>query len=406
MFYTLINILSFTCWAVAGVATLYLPLAFIFELRRPKVPVFINAIPLVSVIVPAYNEAKVVSRCIESILCSDYPVLELILVDDGSTDETFQILKRYTRYPNVKAIGKSNGGKASALNFGLKLAQGEIIFLIDADGVFHQTTIWEMLKGFDHPEVGGVCGSDTPINLENPQTKFCKIQTHVTTGIARRALALMNCLPIISGNIGAFRRTALEKTGPLREDIIGEDLELTWRLHRLGYRVNFQPTAVVTCEVPATVNNLWKQRVRWARGFLQTVAIHWRMFFNFKRVLLSSFLLVNCLNMVCIPVFQLLIIIVAPLTLLLLDNHFLIVCSAIIGMFGAGLSFFICLVGILMEKAWRDLRYLYLVPLWVIYSLFIDFTMVWAIILQIRKVRATWDKFERTGVATKLQSQR
>jgi cellulose synthase/poly-beta-1,6-N-acetylglucosamine synthase-like glycosyltransferase len=90
----------------------------------------------------------------------------------------------------------------------------------------------------------------------------------------RRALALINCLPIVSGNIGAFRRSVIDKTGPFLEGFIGEDLELTWRVHKAGFQVNFAPLAVVLAEVPSTVKDLWKQRVRWARGLLQTIRIH------------------------------------------------------------------------------------------------------------------------------------
>lgn len=376
-----------------------LAFGFFFELRRPKQPVFDNAIPFVSVIVPAYNEAKVLARCIESILWSDYPTFELILVDDGSTDPSYAVMNRYTHHPHVLAVTKPNAGKASALNKGLELARGEIIFLVDADGIFQPFTIWNMLNGFTRSNVGGVCGNDSPINLNCMQTRLAKLQTHVSTGIVRRALSMINCLPIISGNIGAFRRTALQKTGPLREGFIGEDLELTWRLHRAGYRVNFAPAAVVSCEIPSTIRGLWKQRVRWSRGFLQTAWIHWRMFFNFKYGLIALFLPLNFISVVCIPILQLIALILFPFFLFAGNPHW-IEPKLLIGWLGLGSAFGASLFGIIIERAWRDLKYLYLVPLWVLYSLFMDCVMVWAIFLEILKAKSEWNKLERTGVVT------
>jgi cellulose synthase/poly-beta-1,6-N-acetylglucosamine synthase-like glycosyltransferase len=121
----------------------------------------------------------------------------------------------------------------------------EILFFVDADGIFTHNTIREMLNAFTSEKIGAVCGNDAPINLDRIQTHLACIQTHVGTGFVRRALAVINCLPIVSGNIGAFRRSVIEKTGPFLEGFIGEDLELTWRIHKAGYQVNFAPWAVV-----------------------------------------------------------------------------------------------------------------------------------------------------------------
>src|SRR6476646_11416464 len=122
-------------------------------------------------------------------------------------------MQRYAHLPNVTVIDKRNGGKAASLNTGIRYAHGEILFFVDADGIFTGRTIREMLKGFDSEKVGAVCGNDEPINLDRPQTHLAALLTHVGTGFVRRALASINCLPIISGNLGAFRRSVLEQTG-------------------------------------------------------------------------------------------------------------------------------------------------------------------------------------------------
>jgi len=280
----------------------YIPLSLVFELRRWRTPTHGNeTTALVSIVVPAYNEGRVIVACVESILACPYPNKEIILVNDGSTDDTLAQMQRFCDYENVVIIDKPNGGKASALNAGLARARGEFVFCVDADGIFTPNTIHAMLRAFDSPYVGAVCGSDEPVNLDRPQTHLAAIQSHVGTGFVRRALSLIGCLPIVSGNIGAFRRSALARTGGFRTGLLGEDLELTWRMHRAGYDVRFAPDALVLAEVPSTVRGLWKQRVRWARGFLQTAWLHRDMIGNPRFGPIGPFLALNLFTKVVVP---------------------------------------------------------------------------------------------------------
>lgn len=398
---TLFFALGFTCFAVGLLTLAYYPLALIFALRRRKLPVFESNTPLVSIVVPGYNEEKVIGHCVDSILASDYPRREIILVDDGSTDGTLNEMRRYEKTPGVVVIGKPNGGKASALNAGLARAAGEVIFFVDADGIFAPNTISEMLKGFESERVGAVCGNDSPVNLDRLQTRLANLQTHVGTGFVRRALATLNCLPIISGNIGAFRRGVLEKTGPFIEGFIGEDLELTWRVHKAGYRVAFQPWATVYAEVPSTLGGLWKQRVRWARGLLQTARIHRDMFFNRKYGVFGFYLPINFASMVIIPLLQLASAVLLPILVLLNRSPIELNVISIVGWLGLGLALFASVFSIALNRAWGDLKYLYVVPLWIPYSLLMDVVTLWAIILQVRGTQAQWNKLERTGVVSR-----
>ncbi|MER3457551.1 MAG: glucosaminyltransferase [Chloroflexota bacterium] len=398
---TLFFLLGFTCFAVGLLTLPYYPLALAFELRSRRPPVFKSATPLVSIIVPAYNEAKVINRCVESILASDYPWREIILVDDGSTDGTLQAMRRYDKTPGVIVVAKPNGGKASALNAGLARAQGEILFFVDADGLFAPNTIREMLNGFEHERIGAVCGNDSPINLDRLQTRLANLQTHVGTGFVRRALATINCLTIVSGNIGAFRRSVLEETGPFIEGFIGEDLELTWRVHKAGYRVAFQPWATVFAEVPSTLVGLWKQRVRWARGLLQTARIHRDMFFNPKYGPFAFYLPINFASMVVIPLLQLASAILLPILIVLNHSPIQTNVLSLIGWLGLGLALLASLFSIILNRSWGDLRYLYVVPLWVPYSLLMDIVVLWALILELRKSEAQWNKLDRTGVVSR-----
>jgi biofilm PGA synthesis N-glycosyltransferase PgaC len=419
---SLFRLLSLLIIIMGSLTLLYFPLALIASLRRRSPPVFDSSRPLVSIVVPAYNEEKVIANCVESILASDYPNLEIILVDDGSKDETYAVMKRYHNSSVVTALTKPNGGKASALNLGYNHSHGEILMFVDADGIFTRSTIDEMLALFTSDKVGAICGNDAPVNLDRLLTQLMCLQTHVGTGFVRRALAQINCLPIVSGNIGAFRRSVLEKTdpadgiplrqdiaqawevkskGPFRSGFIGEDLELTWRVHKAGYQVKFAPHAVVLAEVPSTIKSLWKQRVRWARGLLQTVGLHRDMFFNFKYGRLGLYLPINFFNMVIIPILQLLIL--SLFMLLVAMGYSPIAFDFLgiilwIGLFGV---LFVTIFSIALDKAWKDLKYLYVLPLWAPYSVMMSMVTIWAIILELRGTEAQWNKLERTGVVSR-----
>lgn len=419
---SLFRFLSLLLLVMGMLTLLYFPLALIASFRRRPPPVFNTRKPLVSIIVPAYNEEKVIANCIESILSSTYRNIEVILVDDGSQDDTYGVMKRFHALPRVLALSKPNGGKASALNLGYRHSKGEILMFVDADGIFTQNTIEEMLALFSSEKVGAVCGNDSPVNLDRLLTRLMCLQTHVGTGFVRRALAQINCLPIVSGNIGAFRRSVLEKTDPadgiplqqeiaqtwegkskvpFRSGFIGEDLELTWRVHKAGYQVKFAPRAVVLAEVPSTVKSLWKQRVRWARGLLQTVALHRDMFLNLKYGPLGMYLPINFFNMVIIPILQLVLLLLfivfwitgySPIT-----ADFLGIILWI-GLFGV---IFVTIFSIALDRAWKDLRYIYVIPLWFPYSVMMSLVTLWAIILELRGTEAQWNKFDRTGVISR-----
>ena len=400
LFYTL----GLTIFIVGLVSLLYYPLALIFALRKHNPPVFETESPLVSIVVPAYNEEKVIAHCVESILASDYPNREILLVDDGSTDNTLGEMLRFEKQPGVTVISKPNSGKASALNAGLARAKGEILLFVDADGIFAPDTISAMLKGFEEMRVGAVCGNDSPVNLDRLQTRLANLQTHVGTGFVRRALATIDCLPIVSGNVGAFRRSVLEITGPFREGFIGEDLELTWRVHKAGFKVNFQPTAKVYAEVPSTIEALWKQRLRWARGLLQTARIHPDIFFNRRYGLFAFFLPINFIAMVFIPLLQLVSAALLPVLIWFGRSPISLNILSIVGWVGLGLAFFTTLFAIALDADWQDLKYIYVIPLWIPYSLFIDVVVLRAIFLELQGTRAEWNKLERTGVVTRRDS--
>jgi poly-beta-1,6-N-acetyl-D-glucosamine synthase len=388
------GIIGMSCFAFGLISLAYLPLALAFELRRKKASW--DEYPIVSVVVPAYNEAKTIGSCVRSLLSSDYPQFEIILVDDGSTDSTPAEMKKFEGHPGIKIVLKKNGGKASALNHGYLFSKGEIIIFADADGIFGTDTIKRLVEAFVDDKIACCCGNDAPIGLHFNITKLQNLQAHVGTGYVRRALAYMNCLPIVSGNIGAFRRSVLDEIGLFKEGFIGEDLELTWRIHKAGYRVAFEPRALVRAEAPHTLKGLWNQRVRWARGFIQTLRIHHDLLF--KKSAFGFYLPLNAIAMLIIPLLQLASIMLLPVLLIFMPRAVSMSMLDLIGWLGIGFALFVAVFAIALVRAWKDLRYLWVIPLWVPYSLFIDAVMLWAIILELAGTEAKWNKVERHGI--------
>ncbi|WP_407320265.1 glycosyltransferase family 2 protein [Isoptericola halotolerans] len=382
------------------------PLAVAFELgdrrsRRRGDHTILAERPWVSIVVPAYNEAPVLENCVRSLVGGSYERLEVIIVDDGSDDGTAEIAERLEQtHPQVRAVQQANAGKGAALNRGIAEARGEILFFVDADGIFGRDTVAEMLRGFDHPRVGAVCGDDRPVNLDRVQTRLLAILSHAGTGLVRRALTMLGCLPIVSGNIGAFPRAVLAEVGGFDESTVGEDLELTWRVHRAGYRVVFRPRALVYAESPATLRTLWRQRVRWARGLLQTMRRHPDMIGNPRYRAFGLYLVVNTLTMVVMPLLQLVVLLLLPLALgaggVTVDGGLL----GRLGWLGLFVSLAVTGVAVGLNRAWPDLRHLWTLPLWPLYSTMLGLVVVGALWQEARGKTAAWNKMVRTGVVS------
>ena len=168
-----------TILVVGAIRLAQTPFALVYEARYRPLPedapphagsIFV-APPMVSVVVPAYNEAVVIENCVRSIARSQYPQFEVICVDDGSSDNTFELMEALAaQFEFVRAIRQDNAGKGAALNRGLGLARGTVVMLVDADGMFRPDTITEMVRGFDDPAIGAVCGDDRTVNLDRVQT--------------------------------------------------------------------------------------------------------------------------------------------------------------------------------------------------------------------------------------------
>jgi len=237
--------------------------------------------PPVSVIVAAYNEAKVINKTIATIMSSDYPDVDILVVDDGSKDNTAQVVRdAYGSHPRVTIIRKENGGKASALNLGIKQCRGEIVVALDADTVFAPDTIAKLVRHFHDPAVGAVSGNVKVGNRNNPLTIWQAVEYITSQNFDRRAFELLNCITVVPGAVGAWRKDAVVLAGLYSSQTLAEDTDLTFKIRRLGYRILTDNAALAYTEAPDTVRDLAKQRFRWAFGTLQCLWKHRSVLLN------------------------------------------------------------------------------------------------------------------------------
>lgn len=230
--------------------------------------------PTVSVIVPAYNEGQVITRTITSLLSQDYPALEVVLVDDGSTDDTLVAARTLEGDPRLRVITQTNGGKSSALNHGIRDATGEIIVVVDADTLLAADAIRHLVQPLADRRVGAVAGNAKVGNRVNLVTRFQAVEYITSQNLDRRAFVLLNCITVVPGAIGAWRRDAVLAAGGFRTDTMAEDQDLTLTLLRHGHRVALADRAIAWTEAPETLDALLRQRFRWSFGTLQCAWKH------------------------------------------------------------------------------------------------------------------------------------
>ena len=231
--------------------------------------------PAVSVIVPAYNEERVIIGSLERVLASSYPALQVIVADDGSKDATSELVRQhFGGDPRVTLLTMANGGKASALNRALLQARGEIIIALDADTQFLEDTIPKLVRWFVDPLIGAVAGNARVGNRINLITRWQAIEYVTAQNVERRALDALRAITVVPGAVGAWRREALDAVGGYPEDTLAEDQDLTIAIQRLGWRVAYDVEAVALTEAPETFAALGKQRYRWSFGTLQCLWKH------------------------------------------------------------------------------------------------------------------------------------
>lgn len=235
----------------------------------------------VSVLIPAFNEAKVIAASVRQILASTHRKVRIIVIDDGSTDGTSDVVRAsFAGDQRVSLVTTQNGGKARAINFGLAHADGDIIVVLDADTQFEPQTISRLVRWFADPAVGAVAGNAKVGNRLNMLTRWQALEYVTAQNLERRALATLGCITVVPGAVGAWRRDAIVKLGGFPSNTLAEDQDLTIMVQRAGYKALFDQQAIAWTEAPDTMDGLAKQRFRWAFGTLQCLWKHRRVNLN------------------------------------------------------------------------------------------------------------------------------
>jgi len=308
-FNELAHFIFYSSVALGGLRLLWIGVLAIAHRRRLAKRATANWLPdSVTAIVPAYNEASVITKTVRSLLASHYKNLKIIVVDDGSTDGTADVVRKaFAKEKRIEVISKPNGGKWSALNAGLAAAEDDIIVMLDADTIFDPDAIGLLVRHFQDPEIGAVCGHAVVGNRVNMLTRFQALEYATNQNLDRRALELVNGITVVPGAIGAWRRKALHGIGGYESDTLAEDSDATVRLIRAGWRVVCEPAAVARTEAPETIRQFMKQRLRWMFGTFQVACKNVAIFRTGKPAGLAFFGLPNVL------VFQFLFTLMAPI---------------------------------------------------------------------------------------------
>ncbi|MCX6149518.1 MAG: glycosyltransferase [Ignavibacteriales bacterium] len=359
--------------------------------------------PFVSIIVPVYNEGKVLKDSIKSLLELNYSNYEIIIVNDGSTDNTkivgqslVGIRDGMNSKVRISLINKPNGGKSRALNAGIEYAKGEFVLCMDGDSHLSENTLKFGITHFIDPMVGAVAGNVKVMNRKKILTDLQALEYLEGLNMPRSAQGFLRLVNIIPGPIGIFRKRAIQDAGWYSSDTFAEDADITLKILAAGWRIEYEPNAISWTEAPATLNQLLKQRYRWTRGIIQSIRKHKRHLLNPTLNFSNSLVLWSMFYEALIwP------------TMNIFANLFFIIVAVLYGMsnllvfWWAGLALLdlmTALYCIAVEK--EDAR---LIPYALVYRVFfillIDITKFMATIEEFLGFQMTWGKLERVGVA-------
>jgi biofilm PGA synthesis N-glycosyltransferase PgaC len=269
---------------VIGLATIlisdftFIPLALIHDRLQEHYP-DLKEYPLVTVIVPAYNEEQNVGKLLDTLVDQSYPNLEILVVNDGSTDHTAQVARDYRRSGvQLLDLPPPNSGKHAALNYGLTLANGEIVIVMDADGLVEHNCVTRMVAAMQNPRIAAVAGNVKVANRISLLTKVQALEYVRDINVPRRAFDLLDISIVIPGPLGAFRKSFVRDVGGYDPDTVAEDFDTTVKVHKAKdgavAGVRNVTDAVSYTEAPERIRDLVKQRKRWYGGMTQTVIKH------------------------------------------------------------------------------------------------------------------------------------
>lgn len=392
--HVVVDVLTVLLVVFSVLAILRALLVVVFARRHRRRPLRASGAPppSVSVVVPAFNEEVGIATTIRSLLQSDHPVVEVIVVDDGSTDRTADIVEAFAA-DGVRLIRQANAGKPAALNVGVAAAAHDVVVLLDGDTVFEPATISELVAPFADPTVGAVSGNAKVANRKGLLGRWQHIEYVQGFNLDRRMYDVLECMPTVPGAVGAFRRSALEDVGGISGDTLAEDTDVTMALVRRGWRVVYTETAIAWTEAPASLRALWHQRYRWSYGTMQAMWKHRhavRERSRMGRVSLPYLFLFQVLLPLFAPVVDLL----ALYGLLFLDPRRVLLAWIAF----AAVQFFTAAYAFRLER--EGLRPLWTLPLQqVVYRQLMYLVVIQSVVTALSGVHLGWHKLHRVGIS-------
>ena len=380
-------------------------LSYLHHLNRMRLPDMLALyrrqpgtlhLPSVSVIVPCYNEGVVIENSIRSLLELVYPGLEIVVVDDGSSDDTYQRAARFAgRHGDttVTVLRQRNRGKGEALNHGIGYSKGELVCCVDADSRLDPAALLHAVQHFRDPAVGAVAGNVKVGNRRNLLTRLQALEYIEGLNMVRRSQGYFSAVNIIPGPMGVFRRSVLEEVGGYDRDTFAEDCDITIKILVHRWKVEYEPFAIAVTEAPETFVAFFRQRYRWTRGILQSLRKHARFLWGgagFKNTFVLWYMGFEALLWPAMNIFA--------------QVYFLYVVAffdmTMFVIFWWGqltmLDIVTALFCLSMEE--EDLK---LTPYALLYRVFFvtvtDVCKVIATVEEFLRVRMTWGKLERTG---------
>ncbi len=352
----------------------------------------------VAVALAAYNEEAVIGRTLRSVLASSYPLAEVVVVDDGSTDATADIVRSIAAQdPRVRLIIQPNAGKAKALNRAVADTAGEVVVTLDADTIITPDTIPNLVRHFaldSQRRLGAVAGVIRVGNRRtNLLTRWQALEYVTQIGVERAAQDGLGAISIIPGACAAWRREAILAAGGYSTDTLAEDCDLALTLHRLGWRITQDDEALAYTEAPETVDDLLKQRTRWTFGTMQAMAKHRGLMFRRGQGMLGWFVMPHFAVSVLLPLLTMPF--VAMVTVMTLQQGGASILAAYFGLFLlTHLVVAVVAVGLLRE----DWRVLVILPIYrLIYEPLRAYLLYSCAAAALKGRRMGWNKVHRTG---------
>ncbi|MCS4532847.1 poly-beta-1,6-N-acetyl-D-glucosamine synthase [Neisseria montereyensis] len=275
-----------------GIMAMYWTLSglfyFLFWESRTEEPeyAFREYAPMVSVLIPCYNEADNLDISIPHLLNLTYPNYELIFINDGSSDNTLEIIRRWAlEAEKIVVIDQPNNGKAVAMNTGARHAQGEYIVGIDGDAILDYSAIEYMIQNMENnPDLGAVTGNPRVRNRSTVLGKLQVAEFSSIIGLIKRSQSVVGTLFTVSGVIMCIRKEVLNEIGGWSDNMITDDIDISWKTQMAGYNIAYEPRALCWVLMPETIRGLYRQRLRWAQGGAEVIMKYLKHIWKLKNI--------------------------------------------------------------------------------------------------------------------------